>query len=171
MITLAWSKSSLPLSKLIRWMFNEPVSHFSIIFDNRLVFHSNLLGAHTEWLSRFEKKSKIIYRIDLFTNLEQEEKIYKNILNTFDRPISYDWGGFLFFAIHSIFYKFLKRPMPKRNLWSDKDLYLCEEMITMVQDLLNIHPYQDLSIITPYQLFRTIRNQLHFKKQTFKFNL
>ena len=61
--------------------------------------------------------------------------------------------------------------MPKRNLWSDKDLYLCEEMITMVQDLLNIHPYQDLSIITPYQLFRTIRNQLHFKKQTFKFNL
>lgn len=155
---LIWTKSGLPLSKLIRWGLNEPVSHFGIVFDNGIVFHSNLLGTHIEWYGTFVKHCTIVYQLDFPMSLVEEEAVYQKILNTYDDR-GYDFGGFAFFIWRGLLYRTFSTPFPAKNEWQSASKFLCTELATVLPD--NIVPVsiktQDLSIVSPYHLYMEMK--------------
>src|SRR6266404_761401 len=106
-MTLIWTISSFPLSKFIRWGLDEPVSHFAIMFDNKLIFQSNLLGVHPEGIYQFQKSGSILFRIDLKLSLVQEEAVYQNLLKHYEGQ-AYDYPGFFYFIYRAVLHKLFK---------------------------------------------------------------
>lgn len=152
MISVICTKNSSLLSKLIRWTFDEPVSHFVVVLDDRLTFQSNLVGAHLNWLSNFLKKSEIVLRRDLSSlTLEQEEKVYKVLIDLEGKP--YDWAAFLFFCWHGFLFKFFKIPMPSANKFNKDGGFLCVEIAKAFEGLVQLP--SDLAIVTPFALWKT----------------
>lgn len=156
-MTLIWTSSKLPLSKLIQWAFNEPTSHFGIVFDNGIIFHSNLAGTHVEWFKTFTKKCEIVFSKYYDLSLEEEEQIFQNILTTYDDR-SYDFIGFLYFGWRALLLKLFKKPLPEKNKWNSGKSYLCTELAGTLPDNIvsNSVKKRDLSIITPYKLYLEI---------------
>lgn len=150
---LAWVKGHAPLSHLIMWGLNEPVSHFAFIFDNSIVFHSDLTGMHISWLSSFLNTHDIVYEIDLQLSLEQEETIYQGVITKYDGS-GYDYGAFVYFGWRAFLKKCFGKPMPNSNPWGSKDRYLCDEAIQLlpVEIVGEEIKKMDLSIRSPYQV-------------------
>ncbi len=149
-MTIAFTKSSSILSKLIRWCFNEPVSHVVFVFDSKFVIHSNLLGVQFNWLKTFKKTNEIVIKKEYELSLEKEEEIYQELLEKHDQD-EYDFRAFWYFAYCALCYKFFKTPMPKVNKRNGKG-YLCTEMYENLPTWLVPKVDKDLSITTPYQL-------------------
>lgn len=151
---LIWTKSKLPLSVLIRWGLSEPVSHFGIVFDNGIVFHSNLLGTHVEWFGTFAKHCEIVYSVECQMELLDEEAVYRDILDTYDDK-GYDYCAFAYFCLRGFMRKFLRIPFPEKSAWTDKDKFLCTELAgTLPESIIGAQiKAEDLSILSPYQLY------------------
>ena len=151
---LLWVKGSAPLSKLIMWGLNEPVSHFAIEFDNKIIFHSDLTGVNIQWSKTFFKTREVIFEMDYSPGLEQEEEIYQSVLNTYDGS-HYDYGGFLYFCWRASLKKIANCPLPDSNPWGSKRAFLCDEVVQLLPD--DICPpavkAMDLSIKSPYQVW------------------
>jgi hypothetical protein len=148
---LIWTKSTSPLSVLIRWALNEPVSHFAIVFDNKLVFHSNLLGLHVGWFNTFKKQCTVVYEKDYPMALEKEEAIYQEILDREDGK-SYDYGAFAYFAWRALLKKLFRIPLPKENSWDSIDQDICTESAKYLQYVIPEEIPADLAMLSPYQL-------------------
>lgn len=149
MIELLWTRSTAPLSKAIRWALDEPVSHFAILMDDRLVFHSNLIGTHLKWKTSFEKKAEIVYSLRLNLSSEEEEEIYQRLIQLDERP--YDLSAFLYFAFHGLKHRLLQTPIPTKNPWATNRGLLCTEVSKALTDFVALPTHLD--IITPYQLY------------------
>lgn len=154
---LIFTRSNAPLSVAIRGLLKEPVSHFGIVFDNGIVFHSNLLGSHIEWYGSFIKKCEIVYSLQFTLNLEEEERIYLDILNTYDdKP--YDYGALFYFAYRAILLRTIRKPLPATNELQNGSKFLCTELAICLPDSI-VPPSiktEDLSIISPYALYQKI---------------
>lgn len=158
MIRLVWTKNNLVLSKLIRWAFAEPVSHFAMCFDDRLVFHSSLTGAEPVWARRFLATHDIVFTLMLRVPPEIEDKIYDRIYAQFWRSRPYDWGAFFYFFVTGLAHKVFGRPMPTRNLWGDRDSYLCIEIAEVLRPAIDLP--DELDMLTPMALYKLIQAQL-----------
>lgn len=151
---LIWTKSNLPLSKMIRWLLDEPVSHFGIVFDNGIVFHSNLLGVHLDWYKHFETTCDIVYNIEMSLSLQEEELIYLNILNKYTgKP--YDFKALFYFAYRALLLKLFNKGLPTKNEWEDSGALLCTELAGVLPSsiLPNSVSQEDLAIISPFKLY------------------
>lgn len=157
---LLFVKGTAPLSKVIMWGLDEPVSHFAVLFDDKIVFHSNLSGIHIQWFNTFKKTCQIIHEIEYNPGLEKEEEIFQAILDAHDGK-GYDFGAFAYFAWRAALLKFLKKPLPETNPWGSKDRYLCDEVIQLFPD--EICPpsvkKMDLSMKSPYQVWLLLNNK------------
>lgn len=153
-MTIAFTKSSSILSKLIRWCFDEPVSHVVFVFDSKFVIHSNLLGVQFNWLKTFKKHNEIIIKKDFELSLDKEEEVYQGLLEKHDQEV-YDFRAFLYFGYRALCYKFFKTPMPKTNKRNGSG-YLCTEMYGTLPEWLVPKIDKDLSITTPYQLAQSM---------------
>lgn len=159
---ILFTKSSLPLSKLIRWGFNEPTSHVAIMFDNKLVFQSNLLGVGLEGIYRFQAAAEIVFTIDVPMNLKSEEQIYQNLLSQYDGK-SYDFKAFAYFGYRVILKKLFGKPMPDKNSWQRPDAFLCDGLLAALQDPClpawlqkAISGLGDIEMKSPYQVYLAI---------------
>ena len=152
MISAIFSKNNTLLSKLIRWIASEPVSHIAIGLDNRLIFESNLYGTHPKWLSSFLKKNEIVFQIDFIFTLEKEEDIYLKIPQYSDRR--YDFGALFYMIYRGILYKLFKIPIPETNLFGKEDQFLCVELAKLIDPSL-----ENLETITPYQLYLKLKKK------------
>lgn len=157
---LLWVKGTAPLSKLIMWGLTEPVSHFALLFDDKIIFHSDLTGLHIQWYQTFLKTHEVIYEIEYKPGLKKEEEIYQGVLNAYDGK-GYDYGAFVYFAWRAALKKFLNKPLPDSNPWGHKDRYLCDEVVQLLPD--EICPpsvkKMDLSMKSPYQVWLLLNNQ------------
>lgn len=154
---IIFTKGNSILSKLICWGLNEPVSHVAFVFDDKIVFHSNLLGLHIEWFNTFKKKCQIIFEIDYNTDLENEEDIYQEVISINDGK-SYDFAAFFYFIWRGFLYKFFNKPIPIVNKWNNEHQDLCVEVIRYFNKQL---PIKDLSIISPYKLYLILKEEQH----------
>lgn len=154
---LIWTKSKSPLSFVIRWAFNEDVSHFAIILDERIVFHSNLLGVHLQWFETFKKSSEVVYSLSLKTSEEKENEVYFELIKHDKRP--YDWGAFVYLAWRGFLFRFFSKPIPtgKNPLGSDR-LDLCLELASALKPVLNIR--DNLDMVTPFKLYTILKPQV-----------
>lgn len=155
---LVFTKNTSPLSKLIRFGLGEPVSHFGIVFDNGIIFHSNLMGAHVEWYKSFTKKNSTVEFLDYALPLEKEESIYLSILNTNDGA-GYDFKALIYFGYRILLFRLFKIAIPKTNEYQDASKFLCTELAKALP------PYilpdsirsKDLSIVSPYKLYLDLK--------------
>lgn len=147
---IAFTRNSSLFSKLIRWAFDEPVSHVVFVFDSKFVIHSNLLGVQFDWFKTFKKKNQILISKKLEMSLEQEETVYQGLLDGNDEE-GYDFRAFWYFAYRALLYKAFKTPMPSKNKKNGAG-FLCTEMYGTLPEWLVPKVEADLSITTPYQL-------------------
>lgn len=151
---LIWTKSKLPLSAFIRWGLKEPCSHVVIVFDNKIVFHSNLMGAHVEWFNTFKKHVTIIHEREYKLPLAQEESIYQGVIDKDDQR-GYDYQAFGFFIWRAFLFRVFKTPFPAKNAWGSKNGFLCTGLASQLPvDLIpGLEKVKDGDMMSPEQLW------------------
>lgn len=146
MTTLIFTKNNTCLSRLIRWGLGEDVSHMGIVFDKKVVFHSNLYGTHLKWLINFIKKNDIVHIIDVPLSLQEEEEIFLRIPQYDEKW--YDFGALFYFLWRGLLYKLFSTPIPKTNIFGHSDQFLCTELAKMIDPSLD-----NLEMTSPYQVY------------------
>lgn len=153
---IVFSKNHLPLSVLIRWLFECDCSHFSMVFDEKLVIHSNLLGVKLAWWGTFQNHNEIVHHIDIDMDIGKEEILYRSIIDKFDGA-SYDFTAFVYFGFRGLMHKFLGFKMPKVNPWNSKTKFLCTEVIECLPDWVIEKKGLTPEIQTPHQIFERLK--------------
>ena len=157
---LIFTKSNLPLSVLIRWGLSEPVSHFAMVFEDKVIFQSNLLGTQINWLKTFLSKhgSEIVFTLEYPLEEHEEDKVWDAICDENDGK-SYDYGAFLYFMYRAFLLKFFKLPLPKKNVLATKGEFLCTKLSqSLPADIIpGVAEIQDADIVTPYQLYLVLQ--------------
>lgn len=160
---LIYTKSSQPLSVLIRWALKEPVSHFAIVFDNGFVFHSNLLGVHPQWFATFKKSAEVVFELDYEPGLEAEEECWQKIVTKYDGRM-WDFKAAIYWGYRLILKGLFGLELPVKNAWASADDILCTEMSEVLPDeFLAKMPKLDFAITSPYQHYWRARNILEGK--------
>jgi hypothetical protein len=151
---LVWTSGGSAFSRLIQWGLDEPVSHFAIVFDDRILFQSNLLGTGVAWYPTFLKKHRVVFEINIEMPLLAEEAVYQSIITKYDDR-GYDYGAFGYFMWRAFLKKFFGRPIPSHNPWQSPNAYLCIELVGALPVGLvpNLHKVEDLGMTSPYQLY------------------
>jgi len=150
---IIFTKNTSCLSKLIRWGLNEPVSHVAIVFDDKIVFHSNLPGVRVEWYNSFKRSNEIVFEKQYDMPLYEEEALYQQVIDENDKK-TYDFSGFLYFIWRGALRKFLKKPFPSSNKKNNPNLDFCVELIGKLRQQLPALPSdEELAIMTPYGLY------------------
>lgn len=136
---IVFTRNNSIMSRLIRYVTGEPVSHVVIVTDG-IVLHSNLLGVNIQPLSSF--KSELVYEVPIPSNYTKLLQLYAKYQHS-----SYDILAMLYLGI-SLLLRRVGIPMPKSNLWQVSGMFMCTEFITKYTD--NI----ESSMITPYKLYQ-----------------
>jgi len=157
---IVWVKGSAPLSRLIMWGLEEPVSHMAIVFDNKIVFHADLLGVRLAWYPTFLKSHEIVFEKEYDLGLEKEEEVYQSIITANDGK-GYDYGAFLYFMWRGLLRKVFNKPMPDTNPWGSKDKYLCDELVEILPDYIVPRSVKetDIGMKSPYQVYLLLTQQ------------
>lgn len=146
---ILFTKSELMLSKIIRYVAEEPVSHCAIAHD-WWVAHSSVFGVEIMTREEFEKKYTIVYSVP--RNDITEARVLGVLANT--NKSMYDYGCLLYLGLRWIMKKYLKIPLPKVNLWAASGMYMCTEWLT------HIASQTEDSMITPYKLYLKMSGQV-----------
>ncbi len=157
---VVFTKNNSPMSKAIRWVLNEPVSHVAVIFDDKLVFQANLLGVHVGWADTFLKKNEVVYTKEYANlSLEEQEVVYEGIINKYDGS-SYDFKSLLYFAYRAMLKKLFKVPIPKMNPYNNINQFLCTELLMHIliftdeEDKIVIG---ETDMLTPYEMYQRLK--------------
>jgi hypothetical protein len=138
---ILFTRSNSLLSRLIRKVTGEPVSHCALECSG-WVIHSNLRGLHVELPQTFLRKSEIVYSVEI----PYDMGLVMHALSKYEGK-GYDIGALLYLGLRSLL-PFL----PKKNLWQSTGLFLCTEWVTQVLSGREDH------MITPYGLYKRLSN-------------
>jgi len=117
------------LSKMIRKVTKEPISHVAIRVGD-MVIHSNRHGVHYQTYSFFEQDNIIIKRLKLKSSLEEsllEEHIKERSWEYEGKQ--YDFTVLLYLGIRLALRNYLNIPLEKDNLWDVSNMYICTELV------------------------------------------
>lgn len=145
---ILFTRSELLLSKAIRAVTKEPVSHCAIECAG-WVIHSNMYGVHVELPQTFEKRSEIVYSVDIPFDIS---RVMNVLAKNEQKP--WDFGAALYMGL-----RYLLPFLPKKNLWQSSSMYLCTEWVTEV-----LGGVPD-SLITPYQLYLKLKSKKEGEEQ------
>lgn len=140
---IVFTRSNSLLSKLIRRVTGEPVSHCALVVSDQEVIHSNLTGLHITSLGEFQKSSRILYRIEAPHDEAKLDRLVERHAHA-----RYDYGALLYLGLRC-----LCPWLPKKNLWQTSGMYLCTEWVTEVLD------GQEDHMITPYKLYQKLEQR------------
>jgi len=158
---LNFTFSSLPLSPIEKWFLQEPVSHFTMVFEpDQLLFQSNLMGVCIDWFPNFLKSNTVVYSIEVPMTQDAEEGVYQKSMQGYDGA-GYAYGGYFYFAWRLILRKFFGQPLPPKNPWVAPGTFLCVGLaqaldVDGVPDWLRqaVRTIPDTEMITPYGLYQ-----------------
>lgn len=146
---ILFTKNNTVVSKWIRSVLNEPVSHIAFEFTHlETVVHANFFGTKPEFIQEFEQNSTIVFSKDFDIGLVREVEIYRaymkaNCLRTFD------FGGIIYRGIRTLLKRWFRIPIGSRNLWADKDMDYCvEAALRLGVDVTGIESKDEM--LTPY---------------------
>ena len=146
-----FTTTSLPTSWLIRWVFDEPVSHCAVEFDNGVVLHSDFTGVHIESAQVFRKRNQIVHTLYPSTRecKYKTKTIFRELLEQYTGK-SYDYRAFVYLGLRGLLYKLFRIPYPRHNLWARNDYFLCTEFLTTLTS------HTEDGLVSPYQLYRKL---------------
>jgi len=127
---LVWSKSTSPLSLLIRAITGDDCSHFAFVFGSRasgVMFESNLLGTHIKFFQSSLKTHQIVHSIAVDVPIEIEDMVWDRVVETYDGK-RYDIGGAIYLGLRILAHRLFRLQMPSKNIWADPDAYFCDEV-------------------------------------------
>ena len=112
------------ISKVIRDVTKEPVSHVAIQINGWLVVHSNLLGVNIQTLKRFKEENNVVLEYNVLKPVQ-----YRPKLEELDgKP--YDGRNLAFGLFMLKLRRCLPFLVPKQNLWQVSGMYTCVEFIS-----------------------------------------
>lgn len=163
---LIWTKSSLPLSLVIRAITGEDCSHFAFVFDSSdysekgVMFESNLLGTHIKFFENAKKHFTIVHQIEIKVAVSTEDEIWDKVVNQYDdKP--YDFGGALYLGWRIILERFLNIPRPTKNAWANSDKFFCDEIVNSLKDIPGFpESVNSGSMKTPFEVFKELSQYL-----------
>lgn len=132
-------------SKLVQKVLGEEASHIALRVG-RFVIHSNIRGLHIEPLSHFLVNNKIADRISIKADKVLLEKLLDERWGS-----CYDYGAFLFMGLSFLARRYLRLPLPKRNLWQTSGMYLCTGWVS------KYYFGRELEMLTPLGLVNLVR--------------
>lgn len=136
---ILFTRNSMPLSRLIRYVTGEPVSHCALLWDGLVVTHMTLEGFRVTAYGSFADGQEIIYRVPV-----EQTMLTGDFFKKYGRA-RYDYGALLYLGLRAVL-PFL----PKANLWQTTGMFLCTEFVTQ-----SLYGEED-SLITPYKLYERI---------------
>ena len=132
---ILFTRSNKLVSRLIRRVTGEPVSHCALSIGDYVV-HSNFLGMHPQTLASFEDGIEVWGSVELPDNYE---RVFDKLCQNY--RAWYDFGAMAYLLAKAIF------PwLPKKNLWQCSGMFLCSEWVS---DYMG----EDDAMITPYKLY------------------
>lgn len=166
MLSLLFTTSDKPLSRLTRWGLETDCSHFAVGFDihrpSGIIFHSNVVGVELAFYREFQKNNRIIHALGTYgLSLEDEEKVYLAIVSKAYGG-SYDYGAWAFWALNILGNKLFNLDVSKKNLWNSKNSYLCTEIYQglsglHVSDHVTFPRIDNTSMIKPHEIYEVLR--------------
>jgi hypothetical protein len=159
-----WTTAPKIGSKAICWALEEPVSHFSMVFDESesgfgIVFQSTLSnGVGFDWFRDFYQAHRIIYALrPKPITFQEEEKIYQSIVSR-SYGAQYDWPLFAEFGFYAIRRRVTGQPLPARGRLGSKSAYLCTELGQSLHEFCPDYvPLLPGDLITPFQLYNLMK--------------
>jgi len=147
-----FTKSNLPLSKWIRGITHEPVSHVALEFPEfGIVIQSNLLGVGIVWADYFRKHETVVYELQKNTDDPKDKECITEFLDK-NYGSWYDFGALIFAGLCIGLKRLLPfLPMPKKNLWHASGTFTCTEFVSD-----EIFDHEE-TMITPYQLYHQLQ--------------
>lgn len=152
---IIFTRNGLLFSRFLRWGLKEPVSHMAIVFDEKIVFHSNFKGVHIQWFETFKRSNEIVYEINIEMDLQQEEALYQKIITVNDGK-SYDYMGLLYLIYRGIGHRFFNQPMPTNNKWASNNNYFCIELLSLFEQ---ITIDTNLEVSSPYSVYKLLKEK------------
>jgi hypothetical protein len=149
-MNILFTRSNTWMSKIIREVTGEPVSHCAIRAEG-FVIHVNLLGLQIEKTEDFYKTNQLIYHVELGDGrIGSRHAGLTFLLEKISGKgrMAYDIGALLYLGA-----RYILPFLPKKNLWQCTGMYLCTELITEILD------NKEDSMITPYKLYLKLANK------------
>jgi hypothetical protein len=159
---LVWTKSSLPLSVVIRAVTGEDCSHFAFVFESAakgIMFESNLLGTHPKFWANAQKHLTVVHEIDLPMSTEDEDRLWDIVVQHYDGK-SYDFLGIVYLGLCVLRERLFKIKRPNSNAWASSDKFFCDEIYAAINQLgLNSIPIIDAAngMDTPHDVFEKVK--------------
>jgi hypothetical protein len=149
-VQILFTRSNTWMSKIIRGVTGEPVSHCAVQVG-AFVIHVNLLGLQVEKIRDFVNINEVMYNSPMLSNMyptqvSQLEFLLEKISGK--GRMAYDIGALLYLGA-----RYILPFLPKKNLWQCTGMYLCTELITEILD------NKEDSMITPYKLYKRLTQQ------------
>ena len=164
---LIWTKSSAPLSALIRWGLSTDCSHFLIVFNSPaggLCFHSNLLGTHPKFWKNTKKQLSVVHEIDLDLPIEVEDRVWDIVVDRYDGK-GYDFKAFAYLGWRIILKKLFNKPMPVKNKWAEDQKFLCDEIYAALVECQVVPDLGiDIAMSSPHEIFELLSEHLRQQK-------
>ena len=145
---LLWTKSTLPTGPIICWGLDEPVSHFSVVFFNSVVLHSNFTGLHCESLELFLEFSEVKFNKKYAISNVDEVKLFVDIICKYYGS-KYDWKWFFSLIYYVLRKKIFSISIPNNIKWQSRHRFLCSEVAGLLKDVIGD---VDIGSGSPYRL-------------------
>lgn len=155
MIRVMATRSSMPLSILIRKVFRTESSHIAVSFDDKEVYHSNLMGVHLLSWAHFMRNAEVVESIRFVNSLPLEDEVWQAM--TVREGSRYDFLAFIYFAWRGLLSFFFGRPMPSRNPWGQRESFLCTEILSQLPHWISPSDGVDLGITLPEDVMELFR--------------
>jgi len=116
-------------AKLIRWGTGSSISHMAISASKNLdslVVQSNLSkGVHETTLAKFLEHYEMVIAFETSGELPSRFFEVRKMVGK-----HYDWKGIGYYAIAVLWFKkILRRKLPFKNKWADKNDFYCSELV------------------------------------------
>jgi hypothetical protein len=152
---ILFTKCNTLISKTIRTVLDEPVSHIGLEFDNDFVIHSDFFGTRIEKVDHYISENIVVYSITIPLKNEIEtlfEIMSKSLSN------NYDFSAIAYFAWRLLLKKVFNTKFPEKNKLGDNHAYICTEMLQFISDeKLEKLQGKDLGMMTPYQIYLLLK--------------
>jgi len=141
---LLFTNNDMLLSRLIRRVTGEPVSHVALAVGDFVIHSRGDRGVTLETRLAFDRINRTLFTIELPDDPTVVPRIHRM------ERAGYDYPALVYLGIRAVLPSWLRRKLPKANLWQLSGSYICTEFITAALG----QPVD--SMITPYQLYKKL---------------
>ena len=163
---ILFTKNDKFWSKVLMWVFEEPVSHMALEFVHTdLIIDSSSDGVKIQRKKFFLDKNIPKMVINIPCSQEEENQIFNYVLDHLEGK-KYDFNAYLWLGLLGFRKKIFGIPLPNCNIADSVNSYLCTEIIAPILHFISHKGYHlfhiDLAIMTPYSLHKEmLESYLH----------